>query len=621
MWALRRTSIHLKNRGLSSGTIGISCMKSEIARSCLENHNAGVVEPQGKLLDESLYLTRFYNTSSSYSKSYAGARTFSSQADAKSSREGDDDLEDAFSELETPLDAVQGAASGDEIDDESDLSEGEGVADDMQNELGKVGTDTDVGEKRSPKGKAISALTKAILAAPLSSVSKALDKWVEEGNEVTQTEVSLTMLHLRKRRMFVKALQLSEWLESTKHIEFHETYYASRVDLISKVRGIFKAEEYIQKIPESCRGEIVYRTLLANCVSATNVRKSEEVFNKMKSLFPVTCFSCNQLLLLYKRTDKKKIADVLLLMEKENIKPSIFTYQILIDVKGQSNDIGGMEQIVETMKSEGVEPNIQIQASLARHYTAAGLKDKAEAILKEMEGDDITKNRWVCRVLLPIYASLGRDDEVERIWKVCESNPFMEECMAAIGAWGKLKRIEEAEAAFDKMVKKVKRPSSKHFALLLNVYANHKMLAKGKDLVKRLAESSSTVGPLTWDALVKLYVGAGEVEKADSILDKALKQKRGKPLFNSYFVILDQYAKRGDIHNAEKIFLRMRDAGYVSRVRPYQALLAAYINAKAPAYGFRERMKADSVIPNKAMNDLLDRADAFRKSAVAELLE
>ncbi|KAL0316753.1 UNVERIFIED_CONTAM: Pentatricopeptide repeat-containing protein, mitochondrial [Sesamum radiatum] len=564
-------------------------MKSEIARSRLENYNAGVVEPQGKLLDESLYLTRFYNTSSSYSKSYAGARTFSSQADAKSSREGDDDLEDAFSELETPLDAVKGAASGDEIDDESDLSEGEGVADDMQNELEMVGTDTDVGEKRSPKGKAISALTKAILAAPLSSVNKALDKWVEEGNEVTQTEVSLTMLHLRKRRIFVKALQLSEWLESTKHIEFQETNYASRVDLISKLRGINKAEEYVQKIPESYRGEIVYRTLLANCVSAANMRKSEEVFNKMKSLFPVTCFSCNQLLLLYKRTDKKKIADVLLLMEKENIKPSIFTYQILIDVKGQSNDISGMEQIVETMKSEGVEPNNQIQTSLARHYASAGLKDKAEAILKEMEGDDITKKRWVCRVLLPIYASLGRVDEVERIWKVCESNPHVGDCMAAIGAWGKLKRIKEAEAAFDKMMSKLESPSSKHFALLLNVYANHKM--------------------------------AGEVEKADSILDKALKQKRGKPLFNSYFVIMDQYAKRGDIHNAEKIFLRMREAGYVSRVRPYQALLTAYINAKAPAYGFRERMKADSVIPNKTMNDLLARADAFRKSAVAELLE
>ncbi|KAL8225393.1 hypothetical protein R6Q57_017950 [Mikania cordata] len=68
----------------------------------------------------------------------------------------------------------------------------------------------------------------------------------------------------------------------------------------------------------------------------------------MKDLnLPVTAFACNQLLLLYKRTDKKKIADVLLLMEKENVKPSLFTYRLLIETKGMSNDIIGMEQVLE----------------------------------------------------------------------------------------------------------------------------------------------------------------------------------------------------------------------------------------------------------------------------------
>ncbi|KAI3444323.1 hypothetical protein Pfo_000988 [Paulownia fortunei] len=627
MWALRRASLHLRSRGLSSGTGRICYGKSEIARCCLENHNAGIFEAQGKIFDGLLSSTRFYNTSSSSLKSHREVCTFSSQAGAKSSGEDDDGLEDGFSELETPLDVAQEATSGDENDDDdlisrSELSEEEGIVDDIQNELEAFGTETAVGEKNSPRTRASSRMTKAILAAPASSVRTVLDKWVEEGNEVTQTEVSITMLHLRKRRIFGKALELSEWVESTKHLEFVERNYASRVDLIAKVRGINKAEDYLKQIPESFRGEIVYRTLLANCVSATNVKKSEELFNKMRTLeFPTTCFSCNQLLLLYKRIDKRKIADVLLLMEKENIKPSSFTYQILIDVKGQSNDITGMEQIVETMKAEGLETSTQIQAVLARHYAAGGLKDKAEAVLKEMEGGDLIKNRWVCRLLIPIYASLGRDDEVGRIWKVCESDPRLGECMAAIEAWGQLKRIENAEATFDKLLKKMKKPSSMHFTALLKVYANHKMLAKGKDLVKRMAESGCTLGPLAWDAVVKLYVGAGEVEKADSMLEKAVKRRWARPLFSSYLTIMDKYASRGDIHNTEKIFLMMRRAGYASRFRQYQSLLQAYINAKAPAYGFSDRMKADNIFPNKALASQLARVDAFRKSAVAELLE
>lgn len=418
-------------------------------------------------------------------------------------------------------------------------------------------------------------------------------------------------------------MQLSEWLESTNHLEeFTEAHYIARVDLIAKVRGLYKAESYIKEIPESFRNEIVYRTLLANSVIAGNVKKAEELFNKMKDLgFPITAFACNQLLLLYKRTDRKKISDVLLLMEKENVKPTIFTYHLLIDVKGQFNDISGMEKIVETMEAEGIEPSSQIQTSLARYYAAAGLKDKAESMLKELEGDDLEKNRWACRLLIPIYASLGRADEVERIWKLCESEPRLDDCIAAIEAWGQLKKVENAEAAFDKLLKKVKKPSSKHYTALLKVYANHKMLTKGKDLVNQMVASGCSLGPLTWDALVRLYAGAGEIEKADTILGKAIKKNMGRPLFSSFMTIMDKYADRGDVHNAEKLFQMMRGAGYSSRIRQYQTLLKAYEKAKMPAYGFRDRMKADSVSLNRSMADQLARMDAFKKSPVDDLLE
>ncbi|CAA3029072.1 pentatricopeptide repeat-containing At1g80270, mitochondrial-like [Olea europaea subsp. europaea] len=630
MWALRRVSISTKNRGFSIWPSQICCVKTEIARCYMDNYNAEFIEPQEIPADGLHSFRRFYNKASNFWKLSVEVRGYSSQADSKNGEE-DEDLEEGFSELEGPT--VSGAIlednAGDENDDElisgPELSEEESSDDGIQgtqNELEVIDNETDVAEKLSSRKMGTSALARAILDAPASSLGKFLDKWVAEGNEATRLEVLSAMLTLRKRRLYGKALQLSEWLESKKLLDFGERDYASRLDLIAKVRGIYKAESYIPHIPESFRSELLYRTLLANCVSVSNVKKSEEVFNKMKDLeFPVTCFACNQLLLLYKRVDKKKIADVLLLMEKEDIKPSLFTYQVLIDAKGQSNDIAGMEQIVETLKAEGMEPNTQIQSILARYYVAGGLTDKAEAVLKEMEGDNIEKNRWACRPLLPLYAALGKTDEVERIWRVCESNPRLGECTAAIEAWGKLKRIDEAEAVFDKLVKKVKNPSAKHYSVLLKVYAQHKMLAKGKDLVKQMAESGSAIGPLTWDALVKLYIDAGEVEKADSILHKAAEKRRGKPMFSSYMAVMDQYAKRGDIHNAEKLFHRMRQVGYVSRFRQYESLIQAYINAKAPAYGFSERMKADNIFPNKALAAQLAQVNAFKKTALSDLLD
>ena len=412
-----------------------------------------------------------------------------------------------------------------------------------------------------------------------------------------------------------------DWLESNKKLEFTEKEYASKLDLIAKLRGLPKAEQYLEHVPNSFRGELLYRTLLANCANLENLRKTKETFNKMRELgFPVTAFACNQLLLIYKSIDKKKIADVLLMMGKENVKPSPYTYKILIDVKGMSNDIDGMSQIVEKMKAEGVEPDHLTRAALARHYASAGLIEKTEAILKEIEGENLKDNMWVCPSLFRLYAILGRPDEVERIWKVCESKPQVEDYLAAIEAWGRLKKIEEAEAVFEMMSIKWKL-TAQNYSVLLKIYTRHKMLDKGKDLIKKMEDSGCIIGPVTWNAIVSLYVQAGEVEKADDVLQKALQQQNKKPLFTTYMTIMEQYAKRGDVHNAEKIFYRLRQANHISRISSFRALAQAYKNAKLPAYGIRERMKADNLFPNKALAVQLALVDPFRKTRVSDLLD
>ncbi|ESQ35253.1 hypothetical protein EUTSA_v10007131mg [Eutrema salsugineum] len=541
--------------------------------------------------------------------SFTGRRALSSDAGVKSAGE-EDDLEN----LETPNETSGDSEDG--LQSEEELSGDDGDIEGAEMEL----LHPEAGKKAASKRS--SELFKDILAVSGLSVASALDKWVEEGKEINRTEIANAMLQLRRRRMYGRALQMAEWLEENKPFELEERDYASRLDLIAKIRGLHKGEVYIERIPESFRGELVYRTLLSNYAATSNVRKAEAVFNKMKGLgFPRTSYACDQMLMLYKRVDKKKIADVLLLMENENLKPSLYTYKILIDAKGSSNDISGMEQIVEAMKSEGVELDLRAQSIIARHYASAGLKEKAEKVLQEMEGENLEANRHVCKILLSIYGSLQRADEVTRIWRICEENPFYEESLAAILAFGKINKVKEAEAVFEKSVKMGHRVSSSIYSVLLRVYVDHKMVSEGKDLVKRMLDSGCNIGALTWDALIKLYVEAGEVEKADSTLRKATESKQIKPLMSSFMYVMDEYARKGDVHNSEKIFQKMRQAGYQSRFRQFQSLVQAYVNAKTPAYGMKDRMKADNVFPNTRLAAQLAKADPFKKTPLSDLLD
>lgn len=167
---------------------------------------------------------------------------------------------------------------------------------------------------------------------------------------------------------FYSFLQFLDVVEHHKSTDLDERDYASHLDLIAKVHGLEKAEKYIAEMPKLFQGQVVYQTLLANCAAAFNAKKAEEVFNKMRDLgIPLSAFSCNQLLLLYARHDKKKVFDLLLMMEKEHVKPTHFTYQLLLDAKGRSEDMSGMEQVFETMKAEEIEPRVPLQALVARY--------------------------------------------------------------------------------------------------------------------------------------------------------------------------------------------------------------------------------------------------------------
>lgn len=141
---------------------------------------------------------------------------FSSQAGTKSSGEEDDDLEDGFSELEAPAssevtqNSTVEAENDDELISEPDLSgeENDGDVEEPQNELELSDTETGASEKISRKSRYSSALFKNIMAAPGLSVHNVMDRWVEEGNEVSRPVIAQVLLNLRKRRMYGRALQV-----------------------------------------------------------------------------------------------------------------------------------------------------------------------------------------------------------------------------------------------------------------------------------------------------------------------------------------------------------------------------------------------------------------------------
>ncbi|KAF3341415.1 pentatricopeptide repeat-containing protein [Carex littledalei] len=612
MWSLRTAAKHVtaKTCTLRSATVGACCTNLELPNNNIDEKQNPTSHPIS-IFDhpQRTSATRAFSSSTLFFHS----RNLSSQIDTKLTNNNAEELK-GFSDLDTDSEEK-------DVEDELVPESDDVTADEEESAL----EEEELIKKSYVSKRFESPLYELILSSPSYTLEESLEKWVKEGNEIKKEEVIGAVKKLRKKTLFGKAFQLMKWLEKSEHYEFTDMEYSSLVDLHAKVRGLYEAEKFLAEIPQSMRTERVYRSLLASCVSVFNVLKSEKTFNKMRDLnFPPTAFTCNQLLLLYKRTDKKKIADVLLMMERENVKPTLFTYKVLIDTKGLVGDIPAMEQLLDTMKEDGIEPDIYIKYVVAKHYIRAGFTEKAEKMAKEIEDENLSDKLLGCKFLLYIYQQLGKPDDVERVWKACGVNPTMDESLAIMRAWANLGKLEEAEKVFDEMSKRYKKLPQKCYNVMISIYADKKMLDKAKAVMNRMSDENIRIGPVALDMLVAINVKEGDVEKADSMLQSWVQKNQkmqNKPMYQTYMILLEAYAKKGDYHNAEKMLYLTRQIGYSGRLRMYELVLSAYFNAKVPAYGFRDRLKADNMFPNKNLTELLFAVEPFKKAPVTGVLE
>ncbi|KAL0305750.1 UNVERIFIED_CONTAM: Pentatricopeptide repeat-containing protein, mitochondrial [Sesamum radiatum] len=373
------------------------------------------------------------------------------------------------------------------------------------------------------------------LGNPKIDVTPELQKWVDTGNKVRFAELQRIIVDLRKRKRFSQALQVSEWMRTTGTYIFTPVQHAVQLDLIGKVHGYLQAERYFNSLSEHEK-TVTYNDIMCMYSSIGQNDKVPEVFNQMK---------------------------------ENNVQPDNLSYRICINSLGVGSDIEGLEKVLTEMETDAhIVMDWNTYTVVANFYSKAGLKSKANIVLKKAEGRLDNKDGLGYNHLISLHAQLGNRDDVFRLWRLKQKSS--KKCLNRDykNMVESLVRLDELEVA-EKVLKEWESSGNCYDfrvpSVLIVGHIEKGFCKKAEALLEHLMEMGKATTPNIWGRLATGYFEKGEMENAFKSLRVAL-----------------------SLHDSSKE-IKLED-----KRRTYHSLLKAYVASGKEVDRLLDTMKLDN---------------------------
>ncbi|KAI7733466.1 hypothetical protein M8C21_033996 [Ambrosia artemisiifolia] len=400
--------------------------------------------------------------------------------------------------------------------------------------------------------------------------SGVLNQWENEGNVVTKWELCRLVKELRKYGRYNLALEVYDWMnKKPERFILAPSDAAIQLDLISKIDGVSGAEDYFNNLQDDLIDKRVYGALLNAYVHARKKEKAESLLLKMKEKdYANHALPYNVMMTLYMNLkDDEKVEACVSEMMRNNIELDLYTYSIWITSRGSQGSIEKVEQVFEKMKLDvSVKPNWTTYSTLSTVYIKLGDLEKAENCLKKIESKITGRYRIPYHYLLSHYSSIGRKEEVQRIWDayktVFQYIPNMG-YHAVISAFVRMDEIEEAENLYDEWLSVKTTYDARIGNRLLGWYVRKGHSEKAESFFNEMLETGKA-NSSSWEIIGEGHVRQKRISDALACFEKALSHEESrfwkpKPINVSFFFKLCE--EEGNEKGKEAMFEILRKAG------------------------------------------------------------
>ncbi|KAL5724035.1 hypothetical protein ACHQM5_007349 [Ranunculus cassubicifolius] len=411
----------------------------------------------------------------------------------------------------------------------------------------------------------------SLMENPEVGSSIVLNQLEREKQKFNRWELCRVVKELRKFRRFKLALEVLEWMnDRPDRFTLSSSDAAIQLDLISKVHGVSRSEEYFSTLSGTLKDKRTYGSLLNAYARLRMKEKAESLIEEMnRKGFAHHSLPYNVMMTLYmKIKDYKKAISMVSKMTEKGIPFDIYTYNIWMTACGGMGSAEKMEEVLEKMKlDQAVTPNWTTYSTMATMYMNLDEFKKAKECLRLIEGSITGRERIAFHYLISLYGSLGEKEEVYRIWKTYQSsfpNTPNLGYHSMIAALLRVDDIEGAEKIYEEWLPLRTSFDPRICNLLIGCYVKNDFLEKAEDFLDQALEVGGKANAYTFELLADGHIKKRHIPEALAYFKQATLAEKGlnwrpNPSILSNFISLCE--EESDLGSKKTFIELMKKAG------------------------------------------------------------
>ncbi|RZC15895.1 pentatricopeptide repeat-containing protein At5g27460-like isoform X4 [Glycine soja] len=454
----------------------------------------------------------------------------------------------------------------------------------------------------------------------------ALKNWVDEGNDVSHSELRRIARTLVKSKCYHHALEVVKWIENQKNFHMIPADYAMKLELIIENYDLMEAEEYFMNLPDSAAKKAACLTLLRGYIRVRDTNKAETFMVKLYELgLVLSPHPFNEIMKLYLATcEYRKVPLVIQQMKRNKVPCNVLSYNLWMNACTEEEGYGvaAVETVFRQMQNDrNVEVGWSSLATLANAYKKAGQSKKAILVLKDAERKLSTCNRLGYFFLITLYASLKEKEGVLRLWEASKAVGGRISCanyICILICLVKLGDIVQAKRIFLEWESNCQKYDIRVSNVLLGAYARNGSMEEAESLHLHTLQKGGCPNYKTLEILMEGYVNWQKMDEAIITMKRALammKDCHWRPPHGLVLAIAEYLEKDGNLKYANKYITDLRNFGLFS-LSLYKILLRMHLSANKPPFHILKMMDEDKI---EMDNETLSILKAFTGCVQAEV--